>query len=67
LCLQVLLACALMAGGLGWAAQNWDWTGLQSLAWQRAGLMFLVLVASSVVYFATLRVIGVDLRALLRR
>jgi hypothetical protein len=56
-----------MAGGLGWAAQNWDWTGLQSLAWQRAGLMFLVLVASSVVYFATLRVIGVDLRALLRR
>jgi len=67
LCLQVLLACALMAGGLGWAAQNWDWTGLQSLAWQRAGLMFLVLVASSVVYFATLKVIGVDLRALLRR
>ena len=67
LCLQVLLACALMAGGLGWAAQNWDWTGLQSLAWQRAGLIFLVLVASSVVYFATLRVIGVDLRALLRR
>lgn len=67
LMLQVLLACCLMGGGLYWAAHNWDWNGLQSQAWLRAGLMAVVLVMVSVVYLVTLRVIGVDLRALLRR
>ena len=67
LLLQVLLACSLMAAGLLWASQQWDWTGLQSHAWQRIGLMTLVLGTSGVVYLVTLRVIGVDLRALLRR
>jgi putative peptidoglycan lipid II flippase len=67
LMLQVLLACGLMAAGLLWASQQWDWTGLQSHAWQRIGLMTLVLGSSGVVYLVTLRVIGVDLRALLRR
>jgi putative peptidoglycan lipid II flippase len=67
LLLQVLLACGLMAAGLLWASQQWDWTGLQSHAWLRIGLMTLVLGTSGVVYLVTLRVIGVDLRALLRR
>jgi putative peptidoglycan lipid II flippase len=67
LLLQVLLACGLMAAGLFWASQQWDWTGLQSHAWQRIGLMSLVLGMSGVVYLVTLKVIGVDLRALLRR
>ena len=67
LVLQVLLACGLMAAGLLWAAEQWDWTGLQSQAWQRIGLMVCVIVTSGVVYLVTLRVIGVDLRALLRR
>ena len=67
LLLQVLLACGLMAAGLLWASQQWDWTGLQSHAWKRIGLMTLVLGTSGVVYLVTLRVIGVDLRALLRR
>ncbi len=67
LVLQVLLASGLMAGGLYWAAAHWDWTGLQAQAWQRIGLMVSVLAVSTVVYLATLRVIGVDMRALLRR
>jgi putative peptidoglycan lipid II flippase len=67
LCLQVLLASGLMASGLFGAAGHWDWTGFQAQAWQRAGLMALVLGASGVLYLVTLRVIGVDLRALLRR
>jgi len=64
---QVLLASGLMAGGLYGAAVLCDWTGLQAQAWQRIGLMALVLSAAGVVYLVTLRVIGVDLRALLRR
>jgi putative peptidoglycan lipid II flippase len=48
-------------------AHQVDWVGMRSTPWQRIGLMALVLAASVVVYFTTLRVIGVDLRALLRR
>ena len=67
LCAQVLLAVGLLGVGLVWAAGHWDWVALQAQPWGRAGLLAGVLAASGVVYFATLGVIGVDLRALLRR
>ena len=67
LCAQVLLAVGLLGVGLFWAAGHWDWVALQAQPWGRAGLLAGVLAASGVVYFATLGVIGVDLRALLRR
>ena len=64
---QVGFACLLMGACLWMAADHWSWTGLQTQAWLRIGLMAGVLAASGVVYLVTLRVIGVDLRALLRR
>jgi putative peptidoglycan lipid II flippase len=67
LTVQVLIACLLMGMCLYMSASHWDWTGLQSQAWLRIGLMAGVLAVSTVVYLATLRVIGVDMRALLRR
>jgi putative peptidoglycan lipid II flippase len=67
LVLQVLFAGGLLAVGLYAAAQHWDWTAMRSRPWERIGLMALVLAGSGVVYLTTLRVIGVDLRALLRR
>jgi putative peptidoglycan lipid II flippase len=67
LVLQVLLAAGVLAGGLYGAAHQLDWVGMRSTPWQRIGLMALVMTGSVVVYFTTLRVIGVDLRALLRR
>ena len=67
LTVQVLIACLLMGMCLYMSANHWDWTGLQSQAWLRIGLMAGVLAVSTVVYLATLRVIGVDMRALLRR
>jgi putative peptidoglycan lipid II flippase len=64
---QVVLATGVLGAGLYGLAQHVDWVGMRSEPWQRIGLMGLVLAGSFVVYFTTLRVIGVDLRALLRR
>jgi len=67
LVLRVVLASAAMGACLFYCATYWDWTALRATPWQRIGLMTGVLTASAVVYFATLRVLGMDLRALLRR
>ena len=67
LIMQVIAASLMMGACLFWAAHHWDWIVLQSQAWLRMGLMAGVLAVSAVVYLATLRVIGVDWRALLRR
>jgi putative peptidoglycan lipid II flippase len=64
---RVLAASAVFGGLLFYAAQHWDWTGLQTQAWARGGLMVAVTSASAVVYFAILKGLGVDLRALWRR
>jgi putative peptidoglycan lipid II flippase len=65
--LQVLAACAVLGAWLWWAAQSWDWTALRATPLLRVGLMTGVLAVSAVLYFATLMVMGVKLRALLRR
>ena len=64
---QVVLASTVLGAGLFWVATHWDWTALQQSPWQRVGLMAAVLVLSAGVYFATLRGVGLNLRALLRR
>ena len=64
---QVLVASAVFGGLLWFAAGHWDWTGLQAQAWTRAGLMLGVTSGGVVVYFAILKGLGVDLRALWRR
>jgi putative peptidoglycan lipid II flippase len=65
--LQVLAACAVLGAWLWWAAQHWDWTALHATPLLRVGLMMVVLTVSALVYFATLTVTGLKLRALLRR
>lgn len=67
LVVQVLLACALLCLWLVWVAQHWDWTALRASPWMRVGLMAVTLAASAVLYFGSLMVVGVKLRALLRR
>ena len=67
LLLRVLLASAAMGAVLFYAAGHWDWTALRATPWVRIGVMAGVLTASAVVYFASLRGLGMDLRALWRR
>jgi len=67
LMLRVALASAAMGACLFVSAGHWDWTALRAQPWLRIGLMTGVLSVSAVVYFATLRGLGMDLRALLRR
>jgi putative peptidoglycan lipid II flippase len=64
---QVAVASLVLGLGLHAVAVHWDWTALQQSPWQRAGLMAGVLAMSALVYFATLRGVGLKLRALLRR
>jgi putative peptidoglycan lipid II flippase len=64
---QVLAASVVFGGLLFYAGQYWDWTAMQDQAWMRVGLLAGVLSACGVVYFATLRGLGMDLRALWRR
>jgi putative peptidoglycan lipid II flippase len=64
---QVLVASVALGGMLMYASVHWDWTGLQAQSLWRGGLLSLVLATTAVVYFAILRGLGVDLRALWRR
>lgn len=65
--LQVLAACAVLGAWLLWAARYWDWTALHATPWLRVALMTGVLAVSAMLYFASLAVLGLKLRALLRR
>jgi len=63
----VWVACAVLGAWLWWSAQHWDWTVLHNTPLLRVGLMLMVLAVSALLYFATLTVTGLKLRALLRR
>jgi len=63
---QVLLACALLAAFLFWAEQAFAWTQLRAQSLQRVGLLAAILLASALLYFAGLRVLGCNLRHLMR-
>jgi putative peptidoglycan lipid II flippase len=65
--LQVLVGCAVLGAWLFWAAHHWDWTALYATPWLRMALMTGVLAVSAALYFVSLTVLGVKLRALLRR
>ncbi|HAL38732.1 MAG TPA: murein biosynthesis integral membrane protein MurJ [Polaromonas sp.] len=65
--LRVLVASALLAVFLLWAAGSVSWTGLKSQYLRRILLLALVLCASAAIYFVALWVSGLKLRQLLRR
>ena len=50
-----------------WGAQTIDWVGLHSHQWLRIGWLVLFLCGAALLYFATLRVSGVQLRQFARR
>lgn len=62
---RVVLASALLGGGLWWAAHHVDWIGMDRLA--RIGVLAGCLVAAAVVYFGSLILSGIRLREFARR
>ena len=65
--LRVLLATALLTLLLGWASQQLDWVGLREQPWRRIAWMLGVLCASALLYFGSLRVTGLRMKAFLKR
>ncbi len=65
--LRVVLASALLAAFLLLAGGAFDWTAMRTHSLQRIGLMALVLLGSSALYFIALRLCGTNLRQLLQR
>jgi putative peptidoglycan lipid II flippase len=65
--LRVVLASALLAAFLLLAGSAFDWTAMRAHSLQRIGLMSLVLLGSSAIYFIALRLLGMNLRQLLQR
>jgi hypothetical protein len=61
-----LAACTVLCAWLGFCAWYWDWTALHAMPWSRVGLMAGVLLVSAIAYFATLRLVGFQLRTLWR-
>jgi len=65
--LQVFAATALLTVFLMWAAGSFSWVGLRAHAWQRAGLMGLMLMGSAAIYFVALWAAGLKLRQFVTR
>ncbi len=65
--LQVIAASALLAAGMVWASQHFDWIALQAQGLQRAGLLAGLIAAAVVLYFGALLATGLPLRQMLRR
>jgi putative peptidoglycan lipid II flippase len=64
---RVLLATALLAAALAWAAHRIDWIGLQPRWGVRAGILAAVLGGVALLYFGTLWASGMKLRQFSRR
>ncbi len=64
---RVLLACAVLAVFLRWAGQAFAWTTLRAQSLHRVGLLSAIVLISVLLYFASLRALGCDLRRLIRR
>jgi putative peptidoglycan lipid II flippase len=65
--LRVLLACGVLAAGLWAGAVRLDWLALQSTPWLRALWLAGAVAAAALVYFATLRALGLRWWATMRR
>ena len=61
------IATALLAGGLWWASQAFDWLALRHQPFERVGLLLACLVGAVVIYFGTLLATGLNLKATLKR
>ena len=64
---RVGLGCAVMGGGLAWAARGIDWVGMQAHSGLRVAVLAGVLAAAAVVYFGMLLLTGLNLRQFARR
>jgi putative peptidoglycan lipid II flippase len=64
---QVVVATALLSALLWWAAHHLQWVALRDQPWVRVGQMLAVLVASALLYFGVLWVLGLRLKAFLKR
>lgn len=67
LLLQVGVASAVMAAGLWWVEQSFDWVNADGRRWARVGWVAASVVGAVVVYLSLLRVLGVSWRALIRK
>ena len=65
--LRVLLACAVLAAGLWAANMRLDWLALQATPWLRALWLAGAVTTAALVYFATLRALGLRWWATMRR
>ena len=65
--LQVVIASALLAVFLLWAASAVSWVGLKIESLKRIGLLVAVISAGAAMYFVVLRATGMRLRKILRR
>jgi putative peptidoglycan lipid II flippase len=65
--LQVIAASALLAVFLMWAAGGFPWVAMRDHAWQRVGLMALMLSGSGAIYFVALWAAGLKLRHFVTR
>lgn len=65
--LRVVLATAMLGGGLWAAAHHLDWVALREQPWLRIGALAACLVGAALVYFGTLLVTGLKLRQFIRR
>ncbi|WP_088281567.1 murein biosynthesis integral membrane protein MurJ [Ideonella sp. A 288] len=64
---RVVVAAAVMGAGMAVAADRVDWVALGAREAVRAGAMVAALSASAALYFGVLRLLGLDLRQLMRR
>lgn len=65
--LQVLLAAALLAAFLVWTTTAIPWLALHDEKIKRIGWLILIVGSAVVLYFATVTMLGLKIRALLRR
>ncbi|AGX88667.1 murein biosynthesis integral membrane protein MurJ [Candidatus Symbiobacter mobilis] len=65
--LRILVACGLLAAFLYGVAAHVDWLALRSAMGMRLALLAAAMLASGVLYFGALHLLGMDLRPLLRR
>jgi putative peptidoglycan lipid II flippase len=65
--LQVTAASALLTVFLMWAAGGFPWVAMRDHAWQRVGLMALMLSGSGAIYFVALWAAGLKLRHFVTR
>jgi putative peptidoglycan lipid II flippase len=65
--LQVLVATGLLTALLWLAAHHLSWVAMRQDAWLRVGWMLVIMVCAALLYFGVLWVMGLRLKAFLKR